>query len=53
VEQAQRSGYGVLGNLLDSVVQGVEPDFGLVKLEGDAVFAAAPAGRLDGQNDTA
>ena len=41
--------YGVLGNLLDSVVKGVEPDFGLVKLEGDAVFAAAPAGRLDGQ----
>jgi len=43
--------YGVLGNLLDSVVQGVEPDFGLVKLEGDAVFAAAPAGRLDGRGD--
>jgi class 3 adenylate cyclase len=43
--------YGVLGNLLDSVVQGVEPDFGLVKLEGDAVFAAAPAGRLDGRGE--
>src|SRR5471032_1427237 len=41
--------YGVLGSLLDSVIQGVEPDFGLVKLEVDAVFAAAPAGRLDGQ----
>lgn len=43
--------YGVLGNLLDSVVKGVEPDFGLVKLEGDAVFAAAPAGRLDGRGE--
>ncbi|MGH2464156.1 MAG: DUF2652 domain-containing protein [Candidatus Limnocylindrales bacterium] len=40
--------YAVLGGLLDAVVQGVEPDFALVKLEGDAVFAAAPAGRLDG-----
>ena len=41
--------YGVLGRLLDAVVQGVKPDFSLVKLEGDAVFAAAPAGSLDGQ----
>ena len=40
--------YAVLGALLDSVVQGVEPDFSVVKLEGDAVFAAAPATRLDG-----
>ena len=40
--------YAVLGALLDSVVQGVEPDFALVKLEGDAVFAAAPATQLDG-----
>jgi hypothetical protein len=43
--------YSVLGALLDSVVQGVEPDFTLVKLEGDAVFAAAPAARLDGRGD--
>ena len=43
--------YAVLGALLDAVVQGVEPDFGLVKLEGDAVFAAAPAAALDGQGD--
>ncbi len=43
--------YAVLGDLLDSVIQGVEPDFGLVKLEGDAVFAAAPAARLDGQGE--
>jgi hypothetical protein len=43
--------YAVLGALLDTVVKGVEPDFALVKLEGDAVFAAAPAARLDGQGD--
>jgi class 3 adenylate cyclase len=40
--------YSVLGGLLDTVIAGVGPDFDLVKLEGDAVFAAAPAGRLDG-----
>ncbi len=40
--------YGVLGGLLDAVVKGVEPEFALVKLEGDAVFAAAPATDLDG-----
>jgi hypothetical protein len=43
--------YSVLGALLDSVIQGVEPDFALVKLEGDAVFAAAPAADLDGRGD--
>ena len=43
--------YSVLGDLLDAVVQGVEPDFALVKLEGDAVFAAAPAATLDGAGD--
>jgi Protein of unknown function (DUF2652) len=43
--------YGVLGALLDTVIEGVEPDFTLVKLEGDAVFAAAPAARLDGHGD--
>ena len=41
--------YAVLGGLLDAVIAGVEPDFGVVKLEGDAVFAAAPAASLDGQ----
>ena len=41
--------YGVLAELLNAVIEGVEPDFGVVKLEGDAVFAAAPAGALDGQ----
>ena len=43
------AGYGVLGDLLDSVVEGLAPDLSLVKLEGDAVFAAAPAADLDGR----
>jgi len=43
--------YGVLGALLNTVVEGVGPDFALVKLEGDAVFASAPVARLDGQGD--
>lgn len=43
------AGYSVLGGLLDAVIKGLEPDFTLVKLEGDAVFAVAPAARLDGQ----
>lgn len=43
--------YSVLGDLLGAVSAGVEPDFEVVKLEGDAVFAAAPAGRLDGHGD--
>lgn len=41
--------YSILGALLDSVIGGLEPDFAVVKLEGDAVFAAAPAASLDGQ----
>src|SRR5574340_1652356 len=41
--------YGVLGALLDSIVVGLSPDLGVVKLEGDAVFAAAPAAALDAQ----
>src|SRR6478736_8578108 len=43
--------YSVLGDLLGAVIEGVEPDFALVKLEGDAVFAAAPAATLDGQGE--
>ena len=43
--------YSVLAALLHSVIEGLAPDFELVKLEGDAVFAAAPAARLDGQGD--
>jgi len=41
--------YSVLGALLGTVSEGVEPEFAVVKLEGDAVFAAAPAAALDGQ----
>jgi len=41
--------YPVLAALLDSVVVGLGPAFALVKLEGDAVFAAASAPSLDGQ----
>jgi len=43
--------YSVLGALLDAVIEGLKPDFAVVKLEGDAVFAAAPAASLDGQGD--
>ena len=43
--------YGVLGDLLNAVIEGVGPEFALVKLEGDAVFAAAPAATLDGRGD--
>jgi class 3 adenylate cyclase len=43
--------YSVLGDLLQAVIEGVEPDFALVKLEGDAVFAAAPAASLDGDGE--
>ena len=43
--------YGILADLLNSVIEGVEPDFALVKLEGDAVFAAAPAATLDGHGE--
>ncbi len=43
--------YSMLGALLDAVIEGVSPEFDLVKLEGDAVFAAAPTARLDGQGD--
>jgi hypothetical protein len=43
------AGYEVLGALLDAVVEGVQPAFDIAKLEGDAVFAVAPAEGLDGQ----
>src|SRR6186997_649570 len=43
--------YGILADLLNSVIEGVKPDLALVKLEGDAVFAAAPAAGLDGHGD--
>lgn len=41
--------YGVLSDLLDGVIDAIAPDFALVKLEGDAVFASAPATELDGR----
>ena len=43
--------YSILAALLDSIIGGVEPEFAVVKLEGDAVFAAASAASLDGQGD--
>jgi class 3 adenylate cyclase len=42
-------GYELLGALLDSVMAGVQPEFSIAKLEGDAVFAVAPTGTLDGR----
>lgn len=41
------AGYGVLGAVLDAVVESVEPAFEVAKLEGDAVFAIASAASLD------
>jgi len=41
-------GYELLGALLDSVMEGVKPEFSVAKLEGDAVFATAPTASLDG-----
>ena len=43
--------YPMLAALLGTIIAGVEPDLAVVKLEGDAVFAAAPAASLDGQGD--
>jgi hypothetical protein len=43
------AGFAVLGELLDGVIEGIQPDFEVIKLEGDAVFAIAPAASLDGR----
>jgi class 3 adenylate cyclase len=43
------AGYEVLGELLGVVIDGVQPAFEIAKLEGDAVFAVAPASGLDRQ----
>ena len=43
------AGFAILGELLGSVIDGVQPAFEIAKLEGDAVFAIAPAPALDGQ----
>jgi class 3 adenylate cyclase len=45
------AGYEALGALLDAVIEGVQPAFDIAKLEGDAVFAVAPAEGLDGQGE--
>jgi hypothetical protein len=45
------AGYRALGELLQRVVDGLAPAFELVKVEGDAVFCAAPADSLDGRGD--
>ena len=45
------AGYEILGDLLGVVIEGVQPAFEVAKLEGDAVFAVAPAERLDDQGE--
>lgn len=45
------AGFEVLGALLGTVIEGVQPDFAVAKLEGDAVFAVAPAAALDARGD--
>jgi uncharacterized protein DUF2652 len=45
------AGYPILDELLEGVVDALAPEFDLVKLEGDAVFGAAPAARLDGRGE--
>src|SRR5919109_4828650 len=45
------AGYESLGALLDAVIEGVQPAFDIAKLEGDAVFAVAPAEGLEGQGE--
>jgi class 3 adenylate cyclase len=44
-------GYELLGALLDAVMTGVQPEFSIAKLEGDAVFAVSPTTTLDGRGD--
>ena len=42
-------GYELMGTLLDSVAGGLGSPFSIVKFEGDAVFAVAPAADFDGR----
>jgi hypothetical protein len=42
-------GFALMGALLDAVAEGVGTSFTVVKFEGDAVFAIAPATDLDGR----
>src|SRR4029450_12317942 len=43
------AGYRVLGQLLQDLIDGLPPEFELVKVEGDAVFGSAAADALDGR----
>jgi hypothetical protein len=43
------AGYRVLGELLQDLIDGLAPEFELVKVEGDAVFGTASADALDGR----
>ena len=45
------AGYPILDELLEGVVDALAPEFDVIKLEGDAVFGAAPAARLDGRGE--
>ena len=45
------AGYEALGKLIQGLIDDLAPVFELVKVEGDAVFASAPAGALDGRGD--
>ena len=45
------AGYEIIAALLDAVVRGIEPELAVAKLEGDAVFAIAPAASLDGRGE--
>lgn len=46
------AGYRALGELVQGVIDGLQPEFELVKVEGDAVFGAAAASVLDGHGPT-
>jgi hypothetical protein len=45
------AGYRVLGELLQDLIDGLPAGFEAVKVEGDAVFGAAPASAVDGQGE--
>ena len=46
------AGYRVLGELIQLLIDGLPAGFDLVKVEGDAVFAAGPAAAIDGHGQT-
>jgi len=46
---AMPAGYEIIGELLDAVIEGLEPAFAIEKVEGDAAFATAPAAQIDGR----